>query len=73
MSAKANMSPSTWSMQANEITEEINILLTAWLGLLSVLRAQGPQLTPTSAQEVRGSERVGWGDEAGPGQEPALG
>ena len=48
-------------------------LLTAWLGLLSVLRAQGPQLTPTSAQEVRGSERVGWGDEAGPGQEPALG
>lgn len=49
------------------------LLLTAWLGLLSVLGVQRPQLTPTSAQEVRGSERVGWGDEGGPGQAPALG
>lgn len=35
------------------------LLLTAWLGLLSVLGAQGPQLTPTSVQKVKGSERVG--------------
>lgn len=49
------------------------LLLTAWLGLLSVLGAQGPQLTPTSVQKVKGSERVGSWDEGGPGQAPALG
>ena len=49
------------------------LLLTAGLGLLSVLGAQGPQLTPTSVQEVRGSERVGSWDEHGPGQAPVLG
>ena len=49
------------------------LLLTAGLGLLSVLGAQGPQLTATSVQEVRGSERVGSWDEHGPGQAPVLG
>ena len=49
------------------------LLLTAGLGLLSVLGAQGPQLTPTSVQEVRGSERVGSWEEHGPGQAPVLG
>ena len=49
------------------------LLLTAWLGLLSVLGAQGPQLTPTSVPKVKGSERVGSWDEGGPGQAPALG
>lgn len=49
------------------------LLLTAGLGLLSVLGAQGPQLTPTSVQEVRGSEKVGSWDEHGPGQAPVLG
>lgn len=49
------------------------LLLTAGLGLLSMLGVQGSPLIPTSIQEVRGSERVGWGDECGPGQAPALG
>lgn len=33
------------------------LLLTAGLGLLSVLGAQGPQLTPARAQEVRDAGR----------------
>ena len=49
------------------------LLLTAGLGLLSMLGAQGLPLIPASIQEVKGSETVGWGDECGPGQAPALG
>ena len=49
------------------------LLLAAGLGLLSMLGAQGLPLIPASIQEVKGSETVGWGDECGPAQAPALG